>query len=201
MKEEEKEEWEIIYREYPLEGIPWHSEEPAEYLVDLLKEKKVKIGLALDVCSGAGKNAVYLAKKGFDVTGIDISPTAIKYAKKRAREAGVSERCKFFTGNVTEMKIPKDNFDFIFDRGCYHHIPKEDKPKFVKIISDSLKKGGKYFLSCFSDKNPPWEKNVSKEEIRENFSEYFHIGRIKDFVTIEKTGRRLHLYLVLMTKK
>lgn len=106
-----------------------------------MEKQKLKIGSIFDVCSGAGTNAVHLAKKGFDVTGIDISPTAIKYAKRRAREAGVSERCNFFTGDVTEIKIQKDKFDFIFDRGCYHHIPQEDKSKFMKIISDSLKKG------------------------------------------------------------
>ena len=199
MREEEKEEWERIYREYPLEEIPWHSDEPADYLVDLLKKKKVKIGLALDVCSGAGTNAVYLAKKGFEVTGIDISQTAIKLAKKRAEEKGVSKKCEFFSGDVTEMKIPKNKYDFIFDRGCYHHISREDKPKFAKIISDALK-GGKYFLICFSDKNPPWEKNVSKEEIRGNFSKYFKIGKIKDLASVEKTGEK-YFYLVLMTKK
>jgi cyclopropane fatty-acyl-phospholipid synthase-like methyltransferase len=131
----------------------------------------------------------------------ELSQTATKYAQKRAKEAGVSKKCKFFSGDVTRMKLPKNKFDFIFDRGCYHHIPKEEKQKFVKIISSSLKKGGKYFLSCFSDKNPAWEKNVSKREIRENFFEYFNIGRIKDFAAIEKTGRKLHFYLILMTNK
>jgi cyclopropane fatty-acyl-phospholipid synthase-like methyltransferase len=201
LKKEEKDDWERIYKERSLEEIPWHSQKPAEYLIELLSKKKVKIGLALDVCSGAGTNAVYLAQKGFDVTGIDISQTATRYAEKRAEETGVSTRCKFFSGDITKAKLPKNKFDFIFDRGCYHHIPKEDKPKFVKIISNSLKKDGKYFLSCFSDKNPPWEKNVSRREIIQNFSEYFDFETIKDFAAIEKTGRKLHFYLVLMTKR
>jgi len=42
---------------------------------------------------------------------------------------------------------------------------------------------------------------VSKGEIKENFSKYFKIGKIRDLTAIEKTGRRLHFYLVLMTKK
>ena len=197
----EKNDWERIYKEQSLEEIPWHSEEPAEYLVDLVNHKKVKIGLALDVCSGAGTNAVYLAKRGFEVTGIDISQMATKHAERRAKEAGVSRRCTFFSGDVLRTKLPKNRFDFIFDRGCYHHISKEDKPKFVKIVSDSLKQGGKYFLACFSDKNPAWEKNVSQREIRDHFSNYFDIGNIRDFPATEKTGRKLHFYLVLMTKK
>ena len=77
---------------------------------------------------------------------------------------------------------------------------KNDKPKFAIIISDALKKGGKYLFLCFSDKNLPWEKNVSKEEIQENFSKYFDIGDINDYPAIEKTGRKLHFYFALMTK-
>lgn len=69
----EEEDWEDIYRKYPLEEIPWHEDVPAEYLIDLLKKKKIKIGIALDICSGAGTNTVYLAEKGFEVISIDIS--------------------------------------------------------------------------------------------------------------------------------
>lgn len=50
----------IIYREYPLEEIPWHSEEPAEYLTDLLK--KVKIVLALEINVGNSSNILFPIK-------------------------------------------------------------------------------------------------------------------------------------------
>lgn len=197
----EEKEWDDIYKEYNLEQIPWHEDKPDKSLVNLLREKKVEIGIALDVCSGAGTNTVYLAKKGFNVTGIDISETATKISKRRAEKAGVLKNCKFFSGNILDIFLPKENFDFVFDRGCYHHIPKDNKPRFAKIISDSLKKGGKYYLICFSDKNAPWEKNVSKDEIRKNFNTYFTIGNIKNVPTREKTGRLLHFYHVMMTKK
>jgi cyclopropane fatty-acyl-phospholipid synthase-like methyltransferase len=197
----EDEDWDDIYRDYSLEDIPWHSDEPDESLVDLLKNKKIKIGVALNVCSGAGTNSIYLAKNGFNVTGVDISKIATEISVKRAEDAGVSKSCKFLSGDMLKLKLPKNTFDFIFDRGCYHHISKKDKPYFVKIVSDTLKKGAKYFLICFSDKNPPWEKNVSKDEIRKNFSKYFNIGKIKGYPAIEKTGRKLDFYLTLMTKK
>jgi len=99
------------------------------------------------------------------------------------------------------MSLSKERFDFIFDRGCYHHIPEDDKPRFARTINESLKNGGKYFSSCFSDKNPPSDKNVSKEEITENFSGHFEIATVEDFAAIEKTGRERHFYLALMTKR
>lgn len=201
MTKNDKSSWEAIYKERSLEEIPWHSEKPAEYLVELLQKKEVKVGFALDVCSGAGTNATYLAKKGFDVTGVDISQTATKHAEHRAKREGVSKKCRFFSGDLTKMNLSKERFDFIFDRGCYHHISEDDKPRFVRTINESLKKGGKYFSSCFTYKNPPSEKNVSKEEIMENFSQYFEIATIEDFATMEKTGRELHFYLALMAKR
>ncbi len=163
------EEWDDIYKKYSLEEIPWHEDKPDKAFIELIEKNKIKIGVALDVCSGAGSNTIYLAKNGFDVTTIDISETATKIAQKRAEEAKVAKQCQFFSGDILKFKMSENNYDFIFDRGCYHHIPRENKPKFAQIISDALKKGGKYYLICFSDKNPSWEKNVSKQEIRENF--------------------------------
>ena len=80
--------------------------------------------MVLDVCSGAGTNAVYLAQKGFEVTGVDIFKTVAKIAQQHAEEVGVSKSCKFFSGDVLKINLPKNKFDFIFDRGCYHHISK-----------------------------------------------------------------------------
>ncbi len=198
---DEDEEWDDIYRKYSLEEIPWHEDKPDKALIDLIEKNKVKIGVALDVCSGAGSNTIYLAKKGFEVTAIDVSETATKIAQQRAEKSGVTKQCQFFSGDILKFNLPTNTFDFIFDRGCYHHIPKKHKPKFANIIANSLKKEGKYYLICFSDHNPPWEKNVSKEEILNNFSKYFNIGPIKNIPTIEKTGRKLHFYHVLMIKK
>ena len=195
-------EWEKIYRTTPLHKLPWHSEKPAEYLVTLLTQKKIHVGKALDVCCGAGTNAVYLAGNGFRVTGIDISSTAIHHAKKRAQQQGVAPDCTFLAGNILTIQLPYNEFDFIFDRGCYHHIPLAKKPYFARLIAELLKKNGHYFLSCFSDKNEPWEKNVSKEEIKNNFSPYFSIGRIQDYINVEDaTGASIYFYLVLMRKK
>jgi len=197
----ENEEWDDVYKKYSLEEIPWHSDDPDPALVSLLKKKKAKLGIALDVCSGAGSNSIYLAKKGFSVTAIDISATATAIAKQRAKTMGFAQKCNFLSDNVLTMKLPKNTFDFVFDRGCYHHIPHSEKQHFARIISESLKQEGQYYLICFSDKNPPWEQNVSKEEIYRKFSPYFNIDEINIVPTIEKTGRKINFYHVRMTKK
>lgn len=61
---------------------------PNAFLVDSVQE--MKPGTALDVGMGQGRNAVYLARRGWRVTGFDISPTAVKMARAEAEKAGVS---------------------------------------------------------------------------------------------------------------
>ncbi len=190
-------EWNDIYETTPLEKIPWHSEEPAEYLVELVENGMVK-GPVLDICCGAGNNAVYLAKRGFRVYGIDISEKAIELAKERARRENA--KCDFIIGDVNNLPYPDKKFNFIFDRGCFHHIPKELKKKFVDGIVRVLRKGGKYQLNCFSEKDPYFD-GLSNEEIKNYFSKDFEIKSIKDIKFKEKNGLNRYFYSVLMVKR
>src|SRR3972149_11348435 len=90
-------EWDEIYHKYPLDELGWELGKPRPILVEFVEKGFVKKGKALDLCCGAGTNTVYLAEKGFEVTGMDISPTAIEYAKKKAektklkREFGIED--------------------------------------------------------------------------------------------------------------
>jgi len=192
-------EWDDIYKRYKLDEIPWHSPQPDRYLVRLVKEKKIEKGWVLDMCSGDGTNSIYLASKGFKVVGVDISTTAVELAKARCLKRKLS--CEYFVGNVLDLKFDQ-KFSFVFDRGCFHHISKKDKPKYVSLVNSLLKKKGTFLLLCFSDKNPPFEKNLSKEDIRGYFSEYFHIHFIKDSIHKEPpTGHKRYLYASFMEKK
>ena len=191
--------WDDIYKTHKLKEIPWHSGQPDKYLVRLIKEKKIEKGLVLDMCSGDGTNSIYLASKGFKVIGVDISPTAVEIARAKCSKGKV--RCDYFVRNVLELKFDK-KFDFIFDRGCFHHIPEKDKPKYALLVNNLLRKKGKFYLLCFSDKNPQFEKNMSKDDIRFFFSEYFHIIFIKDSIHKEPpTGYKRYLYASFMEKK
>ena len=191
--------WDDIYKTHKLDEIPWHSSQPDKYLVRLVYEKKIKKGLILDMCSGDGTNSIYLASKGFKVTGVDISPAAVEIAKKRGSKRKIS--CDYLVRNVLDLKFDK-KFDLIFDRGCFHHIPEKDKPKYAFLVNNLLKKSGKFYLLCFSDKNPPVEKNLSKDDIRFFFSKYFNILFIKDSIHKElSTGNKRYLYASFMEKK
>lgn len=191
--------WDAIYRTYRSDQIPWHSAQPDRYLVRLVNDGTIRKGRVLDLCSGDGTNSIYLASKGFEVFGIDISPTAVRLARDRCARRGV--RCDYAVGDVLKLETG-DKFDFAFDRGCFHHIPKRDKPRYMNLVWDFLRPSGQFYLLCFSDKNPPFEKNLSREDIRGYFSEKFSIHFIKDSAHREPgSGNIRYLYACFMTKK
>jgi cyclopropane fatty-acyl-phospholipid synthase-like methyltransferase len=193
-----REEWDKIYRTRRPDAIPWHSGQPDRRLVQLVNQKKIAGGKVLDMCSGDGTNSIYLASKGFEVYGVDISGTAVRLARERCRKRGVS--CAYKVGDV--LKPPfKHRFDLVFDRGCFHHISQQDKPKYVKTVKNLLRPGGKFFLLCFSDRNPPYKKNLTKDDIRGYFGRDFRIHFIRDSLHREPPrGTKRYLYASFMER-
>src|SRR5262245_12964862 len=66
------------------EQLPWHRDEPPGLLVRAVQQRG-RPGKALDLGCGTGVFSIYLAKQGYEVTGIDLVPKAIDWARERAR--------------------------------------------------------------------------------------------------------------------
>ena len=193
------EEWEQIYRNYPLNELGWELGKPRPILREYVEKGLIKKGKALDICCGAGTNTVYLAEKGFDVTGIDISPTAIEYAKKKAAEAKV--HVTFSVQNFLELPFDDEEFDFVFDMGCFHHVKVEDRATFINGVHSVLKKGGGYMLTCFSYKNGQAWNHFTKEQLGDLFSGFFEMGEFRHYPSVEGDGVTRYFYTVLMKNK
>lgn len=195
----DKSTWDLMYDRIDISMIPWHSSNPEPILIELINDRTIKPCKVLDICCGGATNSIYLAEKGFDVTGIDFSYPAIMTAKSITKEKKVD--CNFIVGDVLEKKI-NEKFGLIFDRGGFHQIPDKDKTKYINIVHDYLENEGFYFLQCFSEKNENIKKNLTKEKIKEYFEKLFGIIFIKDTVHIQpKTGKKIFFYTVLMKKK
>ncbi|GAI33109.1 unnamed protein product, partial [marine sediment metagenome] len=149
--------WERYYIKTPLEKIPWQKSQ-ANYFTKVIETGKVKSGSALDLGCGTGAKSIYLAKRGFKVNGVDISRTAIKFAKRNAQKAKVKAR--FIVANATDLGFLKNKkFDFILDWANLHGIPKSKRKKYIQEIVKHTKKGGKLLLRCFS------KRGVKKESV------------------------------------
>jgi len=188
-----------IYRNLPLERIPWNSETPPDQLVQLVESGRVEPCRAIDLGCGAGNYAIYLAAHGFDVTGVDSSPAAITIATENARKHNV--RCRFIVADlIGDIHEIPGIFDFAFDWELLHHIFPDDREKYVQNVSRILNSGAWYFSVSFSETDPQFGGTgkfrttpigttlyfSSESEIRELLSPLFVIHELK---TIEVSGR------------
>ncbi|GAB6163969.1 hypothetical protein JCM12298_31290 [Desulfothermus naphthae] len=132
-----------IYQNMHPAEIPWNIETPPKALVELVESGKVKPCKTIDLGCGTGNYAIYLANKGFNVTGVDISPTAIKIARENAEKKRV--KINFLIADVLgDLDEIKETFDFAYDWGLLHHIFPEKRKKYVenvyRILNPSLSK-------------------------------------------------------------
>ena len=190
-----------VYRTTPPEKIPWNLETPPEALVDLLDSGEVTPCRALDLGCGTGNHAVTLAGRGFEVTGVDISPNAVRLAGENAESKGVAERCRFVAadilGGLPEVSGP---FRFAHDWEVLHHIFPEHRERYITTVHDKLEPGGRYLSVCFSEESPqfggtgkvrktPLDTRLyfsSEGELETLFETRF---RILDLRTIEIAGK------------
>jgi cyclopropane fatty-acyl-phospholipid synthase-like methyltransferase len=129
-------------------------------------------GRALDLGCGTGTNAITLAQKGWEATGVDFVPAAIRKARKKARQAGCS--IQFLRRNVTNIEGIRPGFDLVLDIGCFHGLGKEDQKTYIQNLIQLLKPGGTYLLYVFFRNNPdesgPGVVGSDLEEIAEQLT-------------------------------
>lgn len=70
-------------------------------------------GRALDIATGTGRNALFLADHGYDVTAIDQSREGLRIAQRNASKRGVEANCNWIQADATEFNYPEDEYDVI----------------------------------------------------------------------------------------
>lgn len=108
-------------------------------------------GTVLDMGMGEGRNAVFLAQKGYKVTGVDISSVAVKKAYLLAQEFGV--KIKGVVASLEDYKIPPNTFDAII---CFYYVDRS----LVEKMKSWLKPGGILIYEAYTIR----EKTKKKKE-------------------------------------
>lgn len=124
---------------------PWDTNQTPPELVDFIETNPP--GRALDLGCGTGTNVITLIKNGWQTTGVDFIPKAIRAAKRKARRAGVT--ADFQVGDVTQLKNIQGQFDLILDIGCFHSLNPGRMVNYRERINKLLKPGGIYMIYLF----------------------------------------------------
>ncbi len=148
----DKKDWDKRYDE---QDLPWDSGRPDVRLMALLSNWPRFGGRVLDIGCGTGTNAVWLTEQGFEVTGLDISGSAIALARQRSAEKGAE--CTFLADDFLACSLETGCFSLVFDRGCFHSMDgDEQRRKFVRQAAACLAPGGLWFsLIGNQDQIPP----------------------------------------------
>jgi SAM-dependent methyltransferase len=100
-------------------GPPWDIGGPQPALAEVLDDG-VKGPTVLDIGCGAGDLAIALARRGYEVTAVDISRVAIDMARAKAADEGLTVH--FEVQDATDLSLPSAPFDSVFDSGLLHSL-------------------------------------------------------------------------------
>jgi SAM-dependent methyltransferase len=166
---------------YKTGDLPWDTGKTSAELMRVIAEQKIAPCKALELGCGTGTNSIWLAQQGFDMTALDISPTAIQRAKDIASRVAV----RFLVADVLDLPRLEERFSFFFDRGCYHVVRRVDVGAYLHTLDnlttpDAL---GLILAGNAKEPSPPHQgpPTVNEEELRRELGQVFDIQQLREF--------------------
>lgn len=149
--------------------IPWADERPNPWLIEWLDQQRPSTTgeTALVVGCGLGDDAEELSRRGFDVTGFDVSPTAVDWARRRFPGSDVTYR------NADLFALPptmEGEFDFVFEAYTLQALPVAVRGDAIAAVATLVAPGGSLLVvsrgreETDEVQGPPWP--LSRQELR-----------------------------------
>ncbi len=180
---------------------PWDIGRPQPAFLAIADAGAIR-GRVLDVGCGTGEHVLMAAGLGLDATGIDLASTALRAAEQKACDRGRSAR--FLHRDALKLADLGESFDTVLDCGLFHIFSDDDRAAFAASLRTVLRPGGRYFMLCFSDRQPGiWgPRRVTQDEIRATFAGGWTVDSIEPAtidITIDPDGVRAWLAALTRT--
>lgn len=129
---------------------PWDSGISPPELLEFIRTHPA--GKAIDLGCGTGTNVITLAKAGWQVSGVDFAPRAIRIAKNKVRREKIKADLR--VGDVTRLDNIAAPFDLALDIGCFHSLPQKGKLDYLTQLDRLLAPGGYWLMYGFFNPDP-----------------------------------------------
>jgi SAM-dependent methyltransferase len=161
---------------YAIGFHPWEDTDQAFYrsLASLLEReeqgREPPYGRALDIGTGSGMWGIELAKRGWEVTGVDFVERALDRGRERVRAAGVE--MKLVQGDVTRLSADEvgSGFRLVLDTGTFHDFDTEQQRGMARSVDALAMSDATVILLCWPQRIRPLIRGVSREEIEAAFA-------------------------------
>jgi cyclopropane fatty-acyl-phospholipid synthase-like methyltransferase len=156
---------------------PWDIGRP-QPVFERLAGQGLLCGRLLDSGCGTGENTMMATAHGADALGVDVAPTAIARAQRKAAERGSAAR--FQVADVLDLGQLGLTFDTVVDSGVFHVFDDGDRVRYVASLASVMRPGATCYLMCFSDRQPgdAGPRRISQDELTAAFRDGWAIGSI-----------------------
>jgi SAM-dependent methyltransferase len=176
--------WDDAYQNQgPFEGPPpWNIGEPQPELAALAAAGKVRSDV-LDAGCGYAELSLALAADGYDVVGIDLTPTAVAAATKAAQDRGLTN-ATFVQDDITSFTGFDGRFNTIIDSTLFHSLPIEGRDGYLQSVLRAAAPGANFYMLVFAKAAFPPEavlgpNTVTEDELRAAVSKHWEIDEIR----------------------
>jgi cyclopropane fatty-acyl-phospholipid synthase-like methyltransferase len=167
----------LVYRAmYRIGFTPWDTGTvPPELteLTELVEGGRASApGRALDIGCGTGTQSVYLARHGWDTTGIDDLERPLRRARDRAAAAGVTVDWRRADATRLADAGLRPGFNLLLDRGCFHGLSDEQRRRYARGVGELAAAGAVLLLMAFArNRVPAGPSGADRDELERTFAQ------------------------------
>jgi SAM-dependent methyltransferase len=155
---------------YRVGFTPWDGHKIPARLTDLVEGAgALPKGQALDIGCGTGDTSIYLARHGWNVTGIDFVKRALDRARAKTQVAAVTVR--YLQADATRLaSYGLGQFQLVADNGCLHGLSDEGRDAYVRGLTPMVPSGGRLIIAGFLEGKRRGPRGFNAPEIERRFS-------------------------------